>query len=509
VKANRTETSEGPEIIIGLVGALGSNLDLLTVNLESVLADVNYHSQRVRLSSLLTEISGWEKAASGYLDKYISNLQKKGNELRQKTKSGDALAILAGGRIQRIRKQISGNAETPAERVAYILRSLKHPAEVKRLRSVYGPYFYLIAAYAPFQSRLQALAEDIASSHQSTKADDYFAKAQDLIHTDEAETDSEYGQRVRDTFPLADAFFNVDKPEELSAQIERFIEILFGHPFQTPTRDEFGMFHARASALRSADLSLQVGAVISTVDGDLVSVGTNEVPRADGGLYWSGEPGDSRDFQRSRNESRRMRQTTLGEILDKLQKRAWLNKSKTEGKKIDELIKAIMPLMQDTQLMDIGEFGRTVHAEMAALLDAARRGVPVRGCTLFTTTFPCHNCTRHIVASGIRRVVYIEPFPKSHAEKLHGDSITVDSPTWAENRVNFQPFVGIAPARYIEFFTAVPRRGAEANPIKFEKQNAKPRFCENWPLPFYSYIEQIELVTLKKKIKTAGLSLEK
>ncbi|MDN3612645.1 hypothetical protein QWZ16_23945 [Vibrio ostreicida] len=26
--------------------------------------------------------------------------------------------------------------------------------------------------------------------------------------------------------------------------------------------------------------------------------------------------------------------------------------------------------------------------------------------------FPCHNCAKHIVASGIKRVVYVEPYPK-------------------------------------------------------------------------------------------------
>jgi deoxycytidylate deaminase len=44
---------------------------------------------------------------------------------------------------------------------------------------------------------------------------------------------------------------------------------------------------------------------------------------------------------------------------------------------------------------------------MSALLDADRRGVAVQGATLHTTTFPCHNCARHIVGAGIDRVVFI------------------------------------------------------------------------------------------------------
>jgi deoxycytidylate deaminase len=77
--------------------------------------------------------------------------------------------------------------------------------------------------------------------------------------------------------------------------------------------------------------------------------------------------------------------------------------------------------------MNVIEFGRAVHAEMAALMDSARRGVPVKNATLYCTTFPCHLCARHIVAAGIRRVVYIEPYPKSLAAQLYPDSIAVES----------------------------------------------------------------------------------
>src|SRR5205823_8721516 len=61
-----------------------------------------------------------------------------------------------------------------------------------------------------------------------------------------------------------------------------------------------------------------------------------------------------------------------------------------------------------SQIRNLIEFGRAVHAEMAALIDAARRGVSVAGCTMYVTTFPCHLCARHIVAAGIKRLVYIE-----------------------------------------------------------------------------------------------------
>ena len=71
--------------------------------------------------------------------------------------------------------------------------------------------------------------------------------------------------------------------------------------------------------------------------------------------------------------------------------------------------------LKDAAVMDLTEYGRVVHAEMHALCDAARLGKAIKGATLYCTTFPCHNCTKHILAAGIRRVVYIEPYPKSLA----------------------------------------------------------------------------------------------
>ena len=55
------------------------------------------------------------------------------------------------------------------------------------------------------------------------------------------------------------------------------------------------MFQAAAAMRRSAELGRQVGAAICTKAGDVVTVGTNEVPKAGGGLYWEGDEPDARE----------------------------------------------------------------------------------------------------------------------------------------------------------------------------------------------------------------------
>lgn len=62
--------------------------------------------------------------------------------------------------------------------------------------------------------------------------------------------------------------------------VRRTVAILFGHPFETPTIDEMGMQFAYSTALRSSDLSRQVGYAACTDDGQVLAVGTNEVAKA-------------------------------------------------------------------------------------------------------------------------------------------------------------------------------------------------------------------------------------
>jgi deoxycytidylate deaminase len=95
---------------------------------------------------------------------------------------------------------------------------------------------------------------------------------------------------------------------------------------------------------------------------------------------------------------------------------------------------------------------------MAAITQAARIGVSVKGARLFCTTFPCHICARHIISTGLDEVVFIEPYEKSRTEDLYRDSISVESGELIKNKVNFRSFVGVAPRRYIDFFQLTQER---------------------------------------------------
>lgn len=109
--------------------------------------------------------------------------------------------------------------------------------------------------------------------------------------------------------------------------------------------------------------------------------------------------------------------------------------------------------------MGISEFMRQVHAEMAAIVDAAMRGVSVRGADMYVTTFPCHGCAKHIIAAGLMKVVYLEPYPKSRAATLHEEEIHLDpdDPTTNDSKVQFVPFSGVAPRQFSRLFSMTAR----------------------------------------------------
>jgi deoxycytidylate deaminase len=254
------------------------------------------------------------------------------------------------------------------------------------------------------------------------------------------------------------------------------------------------MFQAYASSFRSADLSRQVGAVIMSPRGDIVATGCNDVPSPGGGLYWSGDPHDKRDFQKTFDSNAREKNA----MLERLLKALGLIESDAPKAALDELVKKHRDALKETGLLDITEFGRAVHAEMEALLSCARTGATTRDCILFSTTFPCHNCAKHIVAAGIARVVYIEPYPKSKALELHDDAIHLASDTeehatcGGPSKVSFEPFVGIGPRCFVDLFSlslgdgrGVERKTSDGSAIEWTRAAAGLRV----PVQPTSYIE--------------------
>lgn len=110
--------------------------------------------------------------------------------------------------------------------------------------------------------------------------------------------------------------------------------------------DEYFMGLAHLSALRSKDPNTQVGAAIVDENHRVVSVGYNGMPKgcSDDEFPWG----------------------RIGTMLN-------------------------------------SKYAYVVHAELNAILNSKW---PVTGCTIYVSLFPCNECAKAIIQSGIQRIVY-------------------------------------------------------------------------------------------------------
>ena len=256
----------------------------------------------------------------------------------------------------------------------------------------------------------------------------------------------------------------------MKESLPRLIDIVFGDSFLTPTVDEQAMYFAHSASLRSAEMGRQVGAAIIVEPFQCVATGVNEVPSPIGRTYFPGDDPDGRDFAQepALDSNTEWKRRVARELVARLISRSWLESSKistaaTPGRErsLEELIQAIPEdLLQSflddvdgTRLSDLIEFGRAVHAEMDAITSAARRGISIDGGTLFSTTFPCHTCVRHIITAGLKRVVFMHPYAKSLAYELHGDAVQSEGQSPPQrDAVVFEQFTGVAPRLFAQFF---------------------------------------------------------
>lgn len=479
-------------LVIGLVGAVGSRLKPLSNILNSILIDeFNYKVEEIHISKEFLERNN--EIYENQFDRY-KTLMDHGNELRREF-NNNYLALKVVNLIAQKRKESSG-----IKRIAFIINSLKHDEEIKFLREIYNKNFYQISLYESKEIREDVLINGIGmTSEQAIK----------LMERDEGEN-NDYGQHTRDAFHLADYFIKFDNKtnEHIKNSCKRFLNLIFGHPYITPTANEFSMYMAYISSLRSADLSRQVGAVISK-DRNIIATGANDIPKFGGGQYWpeynekNGEIYDieyGRDYQIGFDSNQIEKQKIINEISEKIihEFNSFFNEENKQHK--ENKIK-LRDIVSKSSLKDITEYGRVVHAEMDAILSCGRTNNSTVGTSIFVTTFPCHNCAKHIVAAGIKEVFFIEPYPKSKALELWKDSMTLKNHKTEPNKLNFNPFVGVGPRSFLDLFSISQGYGCEiirkdkGKVIEWKPENAVLRLQSN----IYS-LSEIEK-DIQKKLK--------
>lgn len=461
-----------PELIFAVVGPVGSGTSWVADQLTSLCKSALGAEQIVQLkasaaienSDPTPRVPGGAEPPSR-LDR-ASRLQDAGDALRMADPAAVASLLISSIKASHAKWDLqktdiaqicTSDMSAMAPRV-FILDSLKHPAEVELLRAVYREAFCLIGVVCEASARKSRLQNGKCTGSSSQQIDEFMKRDENAV--------DDWGQKVTDTFHLADYFVD-NTPSRLTDDGEpnkdwvvpdklgRLLDILLGRKVVRPLSSETGMFHAAGAQMRSACLSRQVGAALLDDRGNLLATGTNEVPKSGGGVYGNHFEDDAKS-----------------EIPDHrcAVKNKYCSNNRMQDEIMDEVIGAIPQLkdvadkssikaaLKQTALGRLLEFSRAVHAEMDALLSAARAGISTSGTKLFVTTFPCHYCARHIVSAGVDEVQYIEPYPKSKALNLHSDAIEQTLSKWTAavgtplSKVLFRPFTGVAPRLYRRAF---------------------------------------------------------
>jgi deoxycytidylate deaminase len=475
-----------PSLVFAIVAATGTHIDPFVHMLSELLQKYRYEPVPIRLTDLLLE-HAFEPGSIVWRDEgeRIQKLMDAGDLLREKLQRGDAMALLGALGIAARRRELG-----PARSCAFVIRQLKHPEEVSTLRQIYGDRLFVLALYSTHGERLR---------HLTRLRDLQLEVAKDLMRRDEEDVRKPMGQRTRDTFELGDVFFRLDRstPAQMQDEAERFLDLIFGRPDLSPRMHEHAMYLAYAASFRSADLSRQVGAALTNQHGDILGVGANDVPSPQGGQYWPGTD-DQRDHVLRFDSNNQHKLKIARDVFER-----------TQPEKVGDIAayNQFVRVLADSLLFDITEYGRAVHAEMDAVLSCARIGAATRGARLFCTTFPCHNCAKHLVDAGIVEVQYVEAYPKSMASPLHSDAIYWEEDAAPDStpgsHVVFKHYVGIGPRRYMDLFSMtlgsgrrVKRKNKEGKLSSWERSTAEPR------VPYEAASLELESVAVEM-LKTA------
>ncbi len=438
------------ELVIALCGQLGTNLKGISKELKDILEEeYGYECMEIKLSKYL-----YEQEQSIPTDDYlrVKNGMDLGDSIR-KAKGNNYLASKAINEILHSRRLDTSDEnlqkhDFKSRRKCFIINSLKHPKEFEALSKVYGNSFYLLGIFSSENDRRIHLEKRFLRK--------YHSKIESLITRDN-DSNVENGQKQRNVFIQSDYFIrDAISNNKIREKLNLFINLIFDYGVNTPSIEENAMYQATAAAANSSCLSRQVGACITDEYGHILSIGWNDVPCFKGGVYSSDDTeGRCLNWKECTNSTRK--NMMIDNIIKDIEDVGLIKKASSKSKPLSESItpqNKIRSILEKRGIKDLIEFGRSVHAEMHAIIIGSQRtGDKMINGKLFCTTYPCHNCARHIIMAGIKEVYYIEPYTKSLCLILHKDSITEDEKD--DSKVRILMYEGVAPKSFIKFYQLI------------------------------------------------------
>ena len=232
----------------------------------------------------------------------------------------------------------------------YVVDSLRNPDEIRELQKLKG--FHLWNIISSEQKRFERILE------RKREGDPKTLEQFKELEARESKSESESSQQLDACANMAE--HTIENIGTLAELFEKVDSLLLNTPLdlKRPSWDEYFMIIAKEVAMRSNCIKRKVAAVIVR-DKRIVSTGYNGTPR---GVKNCNEGGCAR-----------------------------CNSFAKGGTALDECLCS--------------------HAEENSIVQAAYHGIAINGATIYTTYSPCLTCSKMIINSGIKKVVYNTEYP--------------------------------------------------------------------------------------------------
>ena len=313
-----------------------------------------------------------------------------------------------------------------------VVDSIRNYFELEKLREEFSEDFKLIATNASQDIRWKRCQKVYENKLDLFLRDDL---------RDQGENEPKYGQTVQECVNNSDFILGNNKQlqsesdwKQLLFEVYRFIELVQNPGYRQPYPKESFMAQALIASCSSSCSKRRVGAVITTYSDDLISSGFNEVPfgqqkcKEIGGVNYC------------------YKDDELKKVL-----REKIKQCPRCGKKIPPEVDSKFPYVCEGCELELPnglipgkslDICVALHAEEDAILQAAKMGgYSLDQCVIYTTTFPCNLCSKQIIDVGIKKVIYIEPYPMTEAVGILG-----------RGNVEMEEYTGVLPKAFISVF---------------------------------------------------------
>lgn len=368
---------------IGLTGAFGAGCTTAALHLRD-----QRGFKVIRLSDVLRKM--WHEKHSEAPPRL--DLQRLGDELRQARGTGILVDLAV--------------ANETAEKLVF--DGIRNVAEIERLLELYGHRFTLIGILSSADARWRRIG--------STAYLNGGLSQQDFLQDDARDRNEEtpWGQQVELCVDQADVLIDNSENATLNAfqdTVIDYADLVTGVKPGSARPEEILMHMAYAASHSSKCLKRHVGSVVVDSTGQTVAVGYNENPLTT--KPCAEEPAYGRRCFRDIVRNAHFKNLSelggrcpkCGQIFPVIEGPPWRCPTCAE--------KGIKTNLEAHFFPDRAmNWCTAIHAEAWALAAAGERA---RGGTIYTTTFPCMQCSEKIIQAGIKTVWYTEAYPDPHS----------------------------------------------------------------------------------------------